>query len=177
MPPPVAHPRIPRGLTSNPDLRFEDAVLACMRDPAVLLRGPGGNVVVAGTMERWSLALVRTRVQRVWDDAGTRLRTVADPARRSALLRQRRAALAEQVEWMTLQREPLTVSLSGLPRGMPVEAGAVALWWRHQRQGGQGAEAAWCLLGLILPPESLRYFEVEADGALRSRVCEVVFTS
>lgn len=171
---PAAKARLPRGLTSNPDLRFANAVLACMKDPAVLLLGPGGNVVVSGTMQRWSLALVRDRVERQWDEAGARLRTVKDPARRADWLRRRREALSEQVGWMTVQRESLTQSLAGLPTGMPVEAGAVALWWWHQQQMGHSAEAAWCLLALILPPESLRFYEVTSDGGLRSRLCEFV---
>lgn len=171
---PNVQPRLPRGLTSNPDLRFDHAALACMKDPAALLLGPGGNVLVSGTMQQWSIALVRDRVRRQWDHAGAALRTVKDPGRRADLLRRRREALTEQVGWMTLQREPLTASLSGLPTGMPAEAGAVALWWWHQRQAGHDAETAWCLLGLILPPDSLRFYAVGADGSVRSRMGEIV---
>lgn len=145
-----------------------------MKDPAALLLGPGGNVLVSGTMAQWSIALVRDRVRCQWDHAGTAMRIVKDPGRRADLLRRRREALTEQVGWMTLQRESLTESLPGLPTGMPAEAGAVALWWWHQRQAGQSAEAAWLLLSLILPTESLRFYEVEPGGSLRSRMCEIV---
>lgn len=174
MPSPTARPRLPRGLTSNPDLPFAHAVMACLKDPAVLVLCTGADVVVSGTMQRWSLAMMWGSHHAQWTEAGARLRTVKDPGRRGDLLRRRREALSAQVARMTLQPQPLAQSLPNLPTGMPSEAGAVGLWWVHQRAAGHRPESAWMMLGLTLPPDSLRYYEIGPDGLMRSRAFEIV---
>lgn len=174
MPAAAVRSRLPRGLTSDADLPFERAVMACMKEPSVLVLSAGTNVVVSGTMQRWSLSMMWSRHLTQWKESGARLRTVKDPGRRGDLLRRRREALSAQVQCMTVQPDPLAQSLQGLPTGMPSEAGAVALWWWHQRAAGHSPESAWCLLGLILPPDSLRYYGIDCDGFVRSRAFEIV---
>lgn len=173
-------PRIPRGLTSDPDLAFSDAVLACMRGPAVLLQVPTASlrpawVIATGSMERWALISDHGRIPGLWDNVARSLRIKRAPAARANLLRMRRESLQSHLPLLTWQDTTLSEVVGGLSQGIYEEAPVVCLWWLLQHQAGAPVDTAWMMLGLLVPTPSLPSYTVRTDGLLDCQGYQVVY--
>lgn len=176
-----SRPLLPRGLTTNAALPLDEALLACMEDPAVLIRTSTGRVkswvIATGTMGRWGLLTDRRNRGEDWRREGAHLARAEQQAVRARLISSRRAILHNALPDLAWQTYTLGEAFGRVPSGLSVEASAVCLWWLHQRQAGATPEAASMLLNLTLDTSSARRFRVDEQSMLAWDGAEVVYTA
>lgn len=178
----AARPLLPRGLTSNVSLPYDEAVLACMKGPAVLLRTTTRLsipwVIVTGSATRWAVLFdsATSGAGSRWGSDGRRLARATAPSVRANLLRSRREMLALQVGGLSWRTDPLVGAFGQVPSGGSVETAMACLWSLLQRGEGVSPEAVAMMLNLRLEPRSAARLSVREDGLLGCEGFEVLYT-